>query len=568
MVKILLFFLLSLSSIYSQQLSSTVSSNKIGLTESIIFTIKITDIDSNPSVDINQIEDSFSIISGPNIGSEYRFVNGNKSSSRSISWTLIPLKDGLLEIPSINVNVGKKSFKTDVHQVQVSKQKSSDATKDLFLEIKVSNDKVVIGEQVKLTYTFYTRIASKVISTEFPEYSNFWVEKMFDPVGMQFTPESWKDIEINGYNYKSLKIFEVAIFPLKEGVFDLESMIMKIETKEKDSSFNRLFWDDPFFDTFSQRTKAKILVSDPITIEVSSLKNIPENFTGAVGKFTLNSSLSNSNIDEGSPVIFKVVLDGKGNLANIGRPKISFPENIDIFEGETIINKNISDNFSGSVTWEYNLIPRKNGLFSIDIIEVPYFNSSIKSWSKASSKKIDFTVNKSVIFDSSDKDLLSSKSNVIRYNRVGKQDWMSSSKIHIEKTIIFILSISLILFIIPFFESRFNSLKNLILNFISVKSALNNAIVSLNESKSFYNDASKIIIKFFYQKNITSSANIDISTLKKSLKNKIDDTDFNELSKYLDDFQRKSYSQADDFEDRKNMVNSLIEFLKRVDSYV
>ena len=100
---------------------------------------------------------------------------------------------------------------------------------------------------------------------------------MFDPVGMQFTPESWEDIELNGYNYKSLKIFEVAIFPLKEGVFDLESMIMKVETKEKDSSFNRLFWDDPFFDTFSQRTKAKILVSDPITIEVSSLKNIPEN---------------------------------------------------------------------------------------------------------------------------------------------------------------------------------------------------------------------------------------------------------------------------------------------------
>ena len=79
---------------------------------------------------------------------------------------------------------------------------------------------------------------------------------MFDPVGMQFTPESWEDIELNGYNYKSLKIFEVAIFPLKEGVFDLESMIMKVETKEKDSSFNRLFWDDPFFDTFSQRTKA------------------------------------------------------------------------------------------------------------------------------------------------------------------------------------------------------------------------------------------------------------------------------------------------------------------------
>ncbi len=568
MVKFSLFLLLFFSSIYSQQLSSTVSSNKIGLTESLIFTIKITDIDSNPSVDIKQIEDNFSIISGPNIGSEYRFINGNKSSSRSISWTLIPLKDGLLEIPSVNVNIGKKSLNTKIHQVQVSKQKSSETTKDIFLEIKVSDDKVFIGQQIKLTYTFYTKIASKVISTEFPQYSDFWVEKMFDPVGMQFTPESWEDIELNGYNYKSLKIFEVAIFPLKEGIFDLESMIMKVETKEKDSSFNRLFWDDPFFDTFSQRTKAKILVSDPITIEVSSLRNIPENFTGAVGKFTLNSSLSNSNIDEGSPFIFKVVLDGKGNLANIGRPKISFPENFDIFEGETIIDRNISDDFSGSITWEYNLIPRKNGIFSIDVIEVPYFNSSTKSWSKASSNKIDLTVNKSLIFDSSDKDLISSKSNVIRYNRIGKQDWLSSSKIQIEKTIFFILSISLILFVIPFFKSKFDSVKNLILNFMSIKSALNNAINSLNESESLYNDGSKIIVKFFYQKNMINSINMDISTLKSSLKNKINNKDFNELSKYLDDFQTKSYSQVDDFKDRKSVINSLIKVLKRIDSYV
>ena len=128
---------------------------------------------------------------------------------------------------------------------------------------------------------------------------------------------------------------------------------MKIETKNKDSSFNRLFWDDPFFDTFSQRTRAKLLVSDPVSIEVLPLQNIPENFTGAVGNFTLNSSLSNSNIDEGSPVVFKVTLNGEGNLSNIGRPKIVFPENFDIFEGETKIEKNITDDFSGLISWEY-----------------------------------------------------------------------------------------------------------------------------------------------------------------------------------------------------------------------
>ena len=568
MVRTFLIILSLISFVFSQEISSSVSTKNISITESVIFTIKISDIDENPSVDISEIEDSFSIISGPNIGSEYRFVNGNRTSSRSISWTLIAKSHGSLTIPSLNVIVGRKTLITEPHEIIVSKQNTDQSIKDLFLEVKVSKDKAFVGEQVKLTYTFYTRVASKVLSTEFPEYNDFWVEKLFDPVGMQFTPESWNDIEIDGNNYKSLKIYEVALFPLQEGVYTLESMIMKIETKNKDSSFNRLFWDDPFFDTFSQRTRAKLLVSDPIKIEVSSLSNIPQNFTGAVGKFTLNSSLSNSNIDEGSPTVFKVVLNGEGNLSNIGRPKIIFPDDIDVFEGETKVEKNISDDFSGSIIWEYNLIPRKNGIFMIDAIEIPFFNSVTKSWSNASSKDIKLNVNKSTIFDSSDKDILSSNSNVIRYIRVGDQDWITSSKMNIQNTIFYILIISLLLFIMPFFDSLFKKLKKFINNFIKVNTALNSAIKSIESSNSIYDDGIKIIIKYFYQKNILSTKNIDISSLKNILIQKINKNDFDVIVKHLDDFQAKSYSQLKGDEDVQNIISSLKIVLNKVDSYV
>ena len=568
MVRIFLIIFFALGFALPQEISSSVSTKNISITESIIFTIKISDIDENPSVDISQIEDFFSIISGPNIGSEYRFINGDRTSSRSISWTLIAKNHGKLVIPSLRVIAGKKTLITEPHEIIVSKQNTDQSIKDLFLEVKVSKDKAFVGEQVKLSYTFYTRVASKVLSTEFPEYSDFWVEKLFDPVGMQFTPESWNDIEIDGNNYKSLKIYEVALFPLQEGVYTLESMIMKIETKNKDSSFNRLFWDDPFFDTFSQRTRAKLLVSDPIKIEVSSLSDIPQNFTGAVGKFTLNSSLSNSNIDEGSPTVFKVVLNGEGNLSNIGRPKIIFPEDIDVFEGETKVEKNISEDFSGSIIWEYNLIPRKNGIFMIDAIEIPFFNSVTKSWSNASSKDIKLSVNKSTIFDSSDNDILSSNSNVIRYIRVGDQDWISSSKMNIQNTIFYILIISLLLFIIPFFDSSFKKLKKFINNFVKVNTALNSAIKSIESSNSIYDDGTKIIIKYFYQKNILSTKNIDISSLKNILIQKINKNDFDVISKHLDDFQAKSYSQLKGDEDVQNIISSLKIVFKKVDSYV
>ena len=568
MVRIFLITLLLLNFTFPQEISSSISTKNISITESVIFTIKISDIDENPSVDISEIEDFFSIISGPNIGSEYRFVNGNRTSSRSISWTLIAKNHGKLVIPSLNVIIGKKTLVTNSHEILVSKQNTEQSIKDLFLEVKVSKDKAYVGEQVKLTYTFYTRIASKVLSTEFPEYNDFWVEKLFDPVGIKFTPESWDDIEIDGYNYKSLKIYEVALFPLQEGVYTLESMIMKIETKNKDSSFNRLFWDDPFFDTFSQRTRAKLLVSDPVIIEVSPLSNIPQNFTGAVGEFTLNSSLSNSNIDEGSPTVFKVVLNGEGNLSNIGRPKIIFPDDIDVFEGETKAEKNISDDFSGSIIWEYNLIPRKNGIFMIDAIEIPYFNSVTKSWSIASSKDIKLNVNKSTIFDSSDKDILSSNSNVIRYIRVGDQDWISSSKMNIQNTIFYILIISLLLFITPFFDSSFKRLRKFINDFIKVNSALNNAIKSLESTNSIYIDGTKIIIMYFYQKNILSTKNIDISSLKNILRQKINKNDFDIISGHLDDFQAKSYSQLKGDKDFKTIVSSLKIVLNKVDIYV
>ena len=568
MVRIFLITLLLLNFTFPQEISSSISTKNISITESVIFTIKISDIDENPSVDISEIEDFFSIISGPNIGSEYRFVNGNRTSSRSISWTLIAKNHGTLVIPSLNVIIGKKTLVTNSHEILVSKQNTEQSIKDLFLEVKVSKDKAYVGEQVKLTYTFYTRIASKVLSTEFPEYNDFWVEKLFDTVGIKFTPESWDDIEIDGYSYKSLKIYEVALFPLQEGVYSLESMIMKIETKNKDSSFNRLFWDDPFFDTFSQRTRAKLLVSDPVIIEVSPLSNIPQNFTGAVGKFTLNSSLSNSNIDEGSPTVFKVVLNGEGNLSNIGRPKIIFPDDIDVFEGETKAEKNISDDFSGSIIWEYNLIPRKNGIFIIDAIEIPYFNSVTKSWSIASSKDIKLNVNKSTIFDSSDKNILSSNSNLIRYIRVEDQDWISSSKMNIQNTIFYILIISLLLFITPFFDSSFKRLRRFINDFIKVNSALNNAIKSLESTNSIYIDGTKIIIMYFYQKNILSTKNIDISSLKNILRQKINKNDFDIISGHLDDFQAKSYSQLKGDKDFKTIVSSLKIVLNKVDIYV
>ena len=101
-----------------------------------------------------------------------------------------------------------------------------------------------------------------------------------------------------------------------------------------------------------------------------------------------------------------------------------------------------------------------------------------------------------------------------------------------------------------------------------MNTALNNSLKNLDLSHSIYEDGIKIIKKYFNQKNILSSVNIDITSLKSILKDKIKSNDFDVISKLLDEFQAKSYSQLKDHKDEENIKKSLKKILKRIDEYV
>ena len=70
------------------------------------------------------------------------------------------------------------------------------------------------------------------------------------------------------------------------------------------------------------------------------------------------------------------------------------------------------------------------------------------------------------------------------------------------------------------------------------------------------------------QKNILSTENIDLTSLKSILRDKIKKNDFDALSIYLDEFQKKSYSQLKDEKDKKKIKKSLKKILKEIDTYV
>ena len=566
-MKKLLSLFLFFSFLLCQNIETIVSNKNVSLNESLDFIIKLEDIDTNPEVNFAPMLDYFSIISGPNIGSEYKFINGKKSSSRSISWRIIPKKTGKIKIPNLEVKVGKKIYLTEDITISVSEQISNTNTNDMFLKVELSNSNVKIGEQITIKYIFFTRMASRVIETEFPEFEGFWVEKLYDPSGTQIDPDSWDDVVIDNYKYKSLKLYEVALFPLSDGVFDLEPMIMKVETKEKDPSFKRLFWDDPFFDTFSQKTKARILVSDKKTIKVESLKSQPDNFTGAVGIFEINSSLSSLNVENGTPVTFYLELAGEGNLDNIGRPKIDFPDNFDIFEGEIKKDRDISDRVSGSIIWEYNLIPRKSGNYTIKSVEFPFFHTGINSWKKIKTSPIKFSVIKTLDTEYNKTNENFSSSKEIRYIKLNMPSWKKENSDKFYIGYISILLLSLVLFLSPFFSSKFSSFIDIQSVKFKSRSALSNSINVLSSSKDVYSDCLHVINQFFFDKALIDSVNVDYLALKEQLKDKIKSKDLVVLKEILDQCNKYNYTELSSKKNNK-IKNKTIKLLSEINEYV
>ena len=565
MIRYLLAIIIFTSSLISQDIEAFVVSKNIDIDQSFNFTIKIKDIDIDPEVDISPMLDNFSVIMGPNMGSEYKFINGKKSISRSISWTIIAKKPGQIKIPRLEVVLDGKQYLTEELTMNVSKKETDTIATDMFLKIEVSDSDVKIGEQVIVTYTFFTRIASKVLSTEFPKYKDFWVEKLFDPAGKQIKPEAWNDIEINGYKYKSIKIYEVALFPLSEGKFDLNSMIMKIETKEKDPGIRRLFWEDPFFDTFSQRTKARILVSEQKTIKVSKLINEPKDFTGAVGSFAITSSVSSKIIENGTPMTFYLKLRGEGNLSNIGRPNINFPDNFDIFDGEILIERNITDSVSGTITWEYNLIPRKQGSYTISAISVPFFDTEKESWNLAKSNPIKLNITKSVYIESNSKDSQLIDSKDIRYIKLTDTVWKTENSSNIYNISFFIILTSIFIFLAPFFIKPLNNFiedQSLVLK---NKSALSNALKFLKSSDSLYVDCPKAIRSYCKDKRLIDSINFDSFSLIEKIKGKIKSKDLIIIESILNECSQYNYADIST-KDSIKIQQKTIKILNKINS--
>jgi tetratricopeptide (TPR) repeat protein len=372
------------------QVTASVGSDTVGIQDQFQFAITVAGKDSgdaeNPRISRLQ---GFKVVSGPSISTQFQWINGRSSSSKSFVYILIPEKEGQFTIDPVEVRVGGKIYKTQPLRVRVTSAPSSPVPPpqrqrpftplDPFDEeiapsrrsvgdsvlIKAELDRASVypGQQVTLTYKLYTQVSINGIQLQDnPPLSGFWVED----IQVDTKPKGESQV-VKGREYQVFTIKKQALFATTTGKIRIPSSTFAISAGISGDAFG----------IFS-RAETLYRKTDELSLDVRPLPTAgrPADFHNAVGSFTLTSSIDKAQVATGDAVALRVKLEGKGNLKTI--PDIFIPS----FPDFTIYSSKRADAFrsyaedqvGGDKTWEYVIVPKAPGHQTIPSLSFSFFN--------------------------------------------------------------------------------------------------------------------------------------------------------------------------------------------------
>lgn len=346
----------------------------------------------------------FSLISGPHTSSQtsMSFVNGqmSRSVSTSFSYNLKADMEGTFSVGAATCTVDGKKISSKGFTVRVEKMSAAQQQqrqqqaqqrqaydpwaqqpqpvteideKTLFARASISKSNPYQGEQIIITYKIYTQIPiSQFAIDKLPGNRGFWAEDL--SVGQQIRQY---EETVDGRRYQVAEIRRGALFAQENGKLTIDSLDLNVlamvqQQRRRTGSIWDLF-DDPFFNT--RQAVERPLSTNRLSVNVRPLPPAPQGFCGAVGSFDAKGGLVNTSVKANEAISYKITVTGRGNLMLIDAPSPDFPAAFEVYDPQ--IDDNIKkgpDGVSGSRTYEWVLIPRSKGDYTIPAFSFIYFD--------------------------------------------------------------------------------------------------------------------------------------------------------------------------------------------------
>lgn len=278
--------------------------------------------------------------------------------------------------------------------------------KNLFVKATIDKQRCYVGEPVLATFKLFTRLDSESKIVKRPSLNGFSVVDMEQPETGNFSKEM-----LNGKMYNCYLIRKVQLFPLQSGELtiepvEVENLVRLIKAKVR-STKETSTWLDAVMDKMKEAEiesagtieERVVLKSDELKVKVLDVpeKNKPESFNGAVGTFTMETSLLNNRIAANDNATLRIVIKGKGNLPMITAPVVKWPSGVDSFDAR--LTENLDKQhapISGSKTFDIPFSVTQTGTFVVPAIQFSYFDETTKTYHTLKSDTLQLQVTAAV----------------------------------------------------------------------------------------------------------------------------------------------------------------------------
>jgi hypothetical protein len=320
---------------------ATINSPRISLDEVLQLTLTFTGVNQDLDAVSLPVLDGFSAkYLGPS--TSVSIVNGNYHSERSFIYNLFPNKTGHFQIPPISATVGGQTYTTkpiDVEVFQSTSQAQSGQPADpnqppnaenlknrVLMMVAVAKRDVYLHEQIPLSIKLLVN-GVPMRDIQYPQF-----EKNGFTIDDFGQPQQSSEV-VNGVRYDTVE-FKTNIYPNRLGDLTFGPAQMAGNVVYKTGQNNPFGGDNAFFgsDVFnnffdSYAARPVTISSQPIVLHVSPLpeNNRPPDFSGAIGQFDFDASVSPLQVKAGDPLTLKMEVKGQGDFKNLKMPAFSDP---------------------------------------------------------------------------------------------------------------------------------------------------------------------------------------------------------------------------------------------------
>jgi hypothetical protein len=341
--------------------------------------------------------------------SSTQIINGKVSNETSYSYVyyLQAVKEGKFVILPATFTLKNKTYSSDSMHIEVvssTSQKQNiiagsntstnepeveSSGKDLFINLSVNRKEILLGEPIVATVKIYSRVnIAGINEIKYPSFNSFLRSDIETPQLSSLRQEN-----VNGTIYGSGVIQQFLLYPQVTGEINIDPVQISVLVQQKTRGES-----DPFFGDFfsSYQTVPKAAASQPVRIRVKPLPGAqPADFSGVVGKLDIKATLNKESVNVNDAVNFKITISGNGNLKIASAPVFKLSSDIEVYDPKITDDlKNGLNGTTGQKSFEYLMIPRHYGDFTIPPISYSYFNIGTGRYEKLTTQEFHFNAQK------------------------------------------------------------------------------------------------------------------------------------------------------------------------------